>query len=135
MPSQYLSILVSSFESTNHDITTLKLMFDYSDPELFQNSRIQTIYLLGIESNDPEFAASYIRGLILVPSGDQRGQYVRLGCFSDAALKDAIERSANSASAHLTKMCQLSLAFKKSRLAESLFLESHDGSMFTIEII
>jgi hypothetical protein len=124
-----------SLESTNEEIATLKLMFDYSDPGLYESSRTHTIYLLGMESNNPDFAASFIRGLILEPSGDRRGQYVRLGCFSDRALKNVVDRSANSASANLTEMCQLSLAFKKSRLAESFFLDSHDDGMFTIEII
>ena len=134
-PTSTFSTPSIHLESTNKDITTLKLMFDYSDPGLYESGRTCTIYLLGVESNDHEFRASYIRGLILEPSGDQRGQYVRRGCFLDAALKDVVEQSHHSASAHLTKMCQLSLAFKESRLADFLFLECHDDSMFTIKII
>jgi Heterokaryon incompatibility protein (HET) len=122
-------------ESTDRDIASLKLMFDYSDPELYESSGTYNIYLLGIESNDPEYAYSYICGLILQPSGDQRGQYVRLGCFTDAGPKDIVEREQKSASPRPETWGNLSWAFEKSRLAESLYLESHDDNTFTIEII
>jgi hypothetical protein len=102
----------------------LMLIFDDGDPVEPVSSGTETIYYYLLEIVCTEsLGIKSIHGLVLSPVGDQRGQYVRVAYFKVYKLSGT------------TNYEVLHHAFQKSRLAETLYLESHDDHTYTIEII
>jgi Heterokaryon incompatibility protein (HET) len=103
---------------TASDIMPYKLAFDDGDPGEPVSSGTDTIYLLEIICTG--FASnSIIYGVVLSPARNQRGRYSRIAYFM----------------VRTTSSMLLHDASQESRLAETLYLESHNDHTYTIEII
>ncbi|KAF7504027.1 hypothetical protein GJ744_002906 [Endocarpon pusillum] len=108
-------------------IEVLQLYCDHSDPRLPTGSGIDTISLLGYMS-DTKSPADLVIGLLLIPTENQRGRYIRLEQFSLYVDNDTSEDQ-------YLNVDSLMLAFKHSRVTKSSYLECHDDNTNAIEII
>jgi Heterokaryon incompatibility protein (HET) len=119
-----------TLEGTGKDIMPSELSFDHGVPGVSVSNGRDAIYLLAILLKTFGGSTSTC-GLILSPVGDQRGQYIRIGFF-EIGEDEGPHRTSTFAFPNGSKLRD---AYQKSRLAESLYLESHDDHTFTIKII
>lgn len=118
-------------ESTKTDIVVNSLWLDHGSYEVHGSDDLDRFYLLGLISRSLIEPFSQIKGLVLLPSKDQRGQYSRIGLF-DVMFKQHNISTPFDSSDYVDRLCR---AFEEFSPAETLYLESHDDHTFTIEII